>query len=87
MNISNKRELHQIPFNYLSNIGFRDIIDLYKKCTAKSYFLLLIETILAPDNSISCWKNILERVEKLIMTIVDKIRDEKLQFNINRVQY
>ena len=29
-------------------------------------------------------KNLLEIIEKLIMTIYDKIRDEKLQENINR---
>ena len=36
------------------------------------------------DNSLSFRKNLLEKMKKLIMTIYDKIRDEKLQDVINR---
>ena len=36
------------------------------------------------DNSSSFKKNPLERISKLIMTIDGKIRDEKLQYGINR---
>ena len=38
MKISNKRELQQIALNHSSNIGFKDFIKIYKKCTAEPYF-------------------------------------------------
>ena len=38
MKISNKRELQQIALNHSSNIGFKDFIEVYKKCTAEPYF-------------------------------------------------
>ena len=44
----------------------------------------MIYTTLASDNSSRLKKNILERVEKLIIKIDDKIRDEKVQYNINK---
>ena len=48
-------------------------MNLYKKCAEKPYsFWLLILLIL------------LERLQKLIMTIDDKVIDEKLQYNIHR---
>ena len=39
MKIPNKWELQQIPFNYSSDIDFRDFMNLYKKCTAKPHSL------------------------------------------------
>ena len=47
-------------------------MNLYKICTAKS------------DNHLRFRKNLLDRIKKLIVTIDDKIRDEKLQYDINR---
>ena len=45
---------------------------------------MIIDTILASDNSLRFRKNLLEKTQKLIMAIDDKIEDEKLQYNINR---
>ena len=43
----------------------------------------MIDTTLASNNS--CFRNnLLERIQKLIMTIDDKIIDEKLEYNIKR---
>ena len=78
MKIPNKRELQQIVFNHSSHIDFQDFMSLYKKCTEKQYSFLVIETPL------SFRENCLERMLKLIMTIDNKIRDEKLQYDINR---
>ena len=78
MKIPNKRELQQIVFNHSSHIDFQDFMSLYKKCTEKPYSFLVIETPL------SFRENCLERMLKLIMTIDNKIRDEKLQYDINR---
>ena len=46
-------------------------------------FLVTYST-LALGNPLRLRKNLLERIKKLIMTIDDKIRDEKLQCDINR---
>ena len=80
MKIPNKRELQQISFNHSSDIDFKDFMNLYKKCSAKPYSFLVIDATLASDNPSRFRKNFLERIQKLIMTIIDdKIRDEKLQ--------
>ena len=55
MKIPNKRELKQIAYNHLSDIDFQDFMDLYKKCYAKPYSFMLINTTLASDNS-SCFR-------------------------------
>ena len=61
MKIPNKRELQQIAVNHSSHIVFQDSMNLYKKCTVKSYSFLIIGTTLASDNYSSFRKNILER--------------------------
>ena len=58
----NKRELQQIAFNNSSDIYFQDLTNLYKKCTAKPYSFLFIDTTLASDNSSRFRKNLLERI-------------------------
>ena len=59
-------------------------MNLYKKCTAKPYSILVVDTTLASDNPLRFRKNLLRRIQKLIMTIDDKTRDEKLPYDINR---
>ena len=44
----------------------------------------MTDTTLASDNPLPFRKNLLERTEKLIVTIDNKISDEKLQYDINR---
>ena len=82
--ISNRWELQQIAFRNSSDIDFQDFMNLYKKCTAKPYSFLIIDTTLASDNPLRFRKELSGRIYKIIMTIDDKIRDEKLQYNINR---
>ena len=38
MKIPNKREFKQIAFNHSSDIDLQDFMNLYKKCTEKSFF-------------------------------------------------
>ena len=59
MKIPSKRELQQIAFNYPSDIDFQDFMNLYKKCTAKPYSFLVLDTTLASDNSSCFRKNLL----------------------------
>ena len=42
----NKRGLQQISLNHLSDINFQDFMNLYRKCTAKSYSFFVIDTTL-----------------------------------------
>ena len=52
-------------------------MNLYKKCTAKPNSFLVIDTTLASDNHLRFRKDI-------FMTTDDKIRHEKLLYNINK---
>ena len=56
----------------------------YQKCKAKPFSLLAIDRALVSDNHLRFEKNLLERIQKLIMAIDNKIRDEEMQFDINR---
>ena len=73
MKIPNKRELQQMAFNHSSDIDFQDLMNLYKKSTSKPYSFLIIDTTFASDNPSHFRKN-----------LFDKIKNEKLQYNINR---
>ena len=59
-------------------------MSLYKKYTEKPFSVLVIDTIFVSDNLLSFRQNLLETILKLITTIGDKIRVEKLQYYINR---
>ena len=48
--IPNKRELQWIKFNHFSEFDFQDFMNLYKKCTAKPYSFLVINTTYSTDN-------------------------------------
>ena len=50
MRIPNKQELQKIVFNHSSAIDFQDFMNIYKICTAKPYFFLVIKTTPALDN-------------------------------------
>ena len=82
--IPDKRELKQIAYNHSSGIYLKDFLNLHKKCTAKPYSFLVIDTTLASDNFSRFRKNLLERIQKLIMAIDNKIIDVKIQYDINR---
>ena len=45
---------------------------------------MVIDITLASDNSSCFRKDLLERIEKLVLIVDDKIKDEKLQYAINR---
>ena len=84
MKIPDKKEFQQIAFNNSVDIDSKYFLNLYKWCTSKTYYFLVNDTTLASDNPLRYRCNLLERIYKLIMTIEDKIRDEKLQYDINR---
>ena len=57
-----KQELQQIAFNHSSDIDFKDFQNLHKKCTAKPYSVLVIDTTLASDNRLNFRKQLLEKI-------------------------
>ena len=62
MKIPNKRDLQQIAFNHSSDIDFQHFVNCYKKCTAKPYSFLVIDTTFASDNPLCFRKNLSERI-------------------------
>ena len=77
MKILNKQEIQRTASNNLSDIDFKDFMNLYKKCTKKPYSFLVVDATIASDNPLPFRKNLMEWIQKLIMTIDDKIRDKK----------
>ena len=62
MKIPRKPELQQIDFNHSSDIESRDFTTFYKKCTAKSYYFLVIDTTFKSDNPLYFRNILLERI-------------------------
>ena len=60
MKIPNKRELQQIALNHSSDIDFKDVIKIYKKCTAEPYSLLVNDATLRSDDASGFRKNLLK---------------------------
>ena len=58
MKIPNKRELQQIAINHSSDINTGDFIEIYRKCTDKSYSFLVIDTTLSSNNRLRLRKNL-----------------------------
>ena len=59
-------------------------MNLYKKSTEDPYSFLVIDTSLTSDNSLPFRNDLFDAIQKLILTIDDKIRDKKLQHDLNR---
>ena len=84
LKIPHKRELQQISSNHSLDIDFQDFMGFYKKSTAEPYSFLVIDIPLPSDNSSRFTENLLETISNSIMTNDDKIKDQKLQYDINR---
>ena len=84
MKIENKKELQQVAFNHSWDIDIEESINIYKKYTAEPCFFLVIDTALRLRHHLRFRYNLLENIWKFIIIIDDKIRYEKLQFDINR---
>ena len=84
MKIPNKRELQQIAINHSSDIDFTAFVKIYKKCTDDPYSFLVNDTTLPSNNPVRFRKKNFNIYIIKIMTINDQIKDEKLQYDINR---
>ena len=60
MKIPNKIELQQTALNHSSDIGFKDFINIYKKCTAEPYSFSVSDITLPSDNPSGFRKNLLK---------------------------
>ena len=60
MKIPNKRELQQIVLNHSSDIDFKDLIKIYKRCTAELHSFLVKYTTLPSDDPLRFRKNLLK---------------------------
>ena len=60
MKIPCKRELQQIALNHSSDINLKDLMNVYQKCTAEPYPVLVNDATLAVDNSLRFRKNIFD---------------------------
>ena len=56
MKIPKRKELQQIPFNYLSDINFQNFMNFYKQCTEK------FDITLASGDSTPLRKSLSERI-------------------------
>ena len=84
MKIPNREELQQIAFNHPIDIGFKDFMKIYKKCTAEKYSFLLNDTTLPSDNLLRFRKKLLGWIYNKIKITDDQIKYVKLQDDINR---
>ena len=60
MKIPNKRELQQTALNYSSDVGFKDFMKIYKKCTTEPYSFLVNDITLPSNNPLRFRKNLLK---------------------------
>ena len=60
----NKHEsvFHETEINHSSDIDIKNFINIYKKCTAKSYSFFVNDATLASDNPLRFRCNVLERI-------------------------
>ena len=58
-------------------------MNFYKIYSAKPYLFLVNDWTLQSDNLLRLRCSVLQRISKLIMTIDNKLRDEKLQYDIS----
>ena len=61
MDITNKLELKKIALYNSSGIDIKDLMNLYKICTAKPYSSLVIDANFATNNSLRFTKNVVKR--------------------------
>ena len=50
MKIHKKRELQNITTNHSADIGYKDFMMIYQKCTSEPYSFLTIDTTLPADD-------------------------------------
>ena len=62
--IHNKIELQNIVTNHSVDIDYKDFMNIYRKCTNRSYSFLTIDTISPANNPLRLRKNLLDSLQK-----------------------
>ena len=62
MKIPSKRELKQLEFNHSLGIDFKDLMNLYRKCTEKPYSFLVPDYALRSYIFLRFRENLSERM-------------------------
>ena len=60
--IHDRRELQNITINHSADIGYKDLMNIYRDCTWKSHSFLTIDTTLPSDNPLRFRKNVLNQL-------------------------
>ena len=82
MKILKKKLLQQITFSHSSDVDFKDFMTLYKKCAAKPYSFLVIDSTLSDVNLLPFRKKSFKNNINIIVRIDKKIRQDKLEYDI-----
>ena len=81
--IHNKRELQSIAIDHSADIGYKDFMKTYRKCTNKPYSFLTIDTTLRVDNFLR-FKSV-KFIIKVALADKIKILDDKIK--VSQAQY
>ena len=60
MKINNKRELQNIVINHSADIGYKDLVKIYRECTKKPYSFLTTDTMLPASDPLRIRKNLFQ---------------------------
>ena len=62
-----KKEFKEMAVSHLSDTEFKGFMNFSKKCTGKPYSFLVNDTNFASNNPFCFRRNLLEKIQKLIM--------------------
>ena len=60
MKINNKRELQNIVINHSADIGYKDLVKIYRERTKKPYSFLATDTMLPASDPLRIRKNLFQ---------------------------
>ena len=60
MKINNRRELQNIAINHSADIGYKDFMNIYRKCTIEHFDFLTIDTALPACDPLRFRKNLFD---------------------------
>ena len=58
--INNNRELQNIAINHSADIDYKDLMEIYRKCTKNAFNFLTIDTMLLANDPLRFRKNLFE---------------------------
>ena len=74
MKIHNKREVQNIATNHSADIDYKDLMNVYRKFTSKSYSFFTIDTALPANNSLRLRKKNFRLFLFMKMRLTDNLK-------------